>query len=453
MTDPSHIATARKHQRLIDRLLVDAIPGATSFAALLPAMEGAGPADVVLGLRRLRQDGGLQAAADALILDASKQAGRLPEIDQPAALPLPHPLDSEWRFAPSSVDELTGRLLEATSAGDELLLVGTPSVAAALSRTDVDRRIRFIGPDDLVSTAVESLFAGDPRFVREGCGGAAAAVVDPPWYGGPFAEMLAVCARGCRPFAPVLAAMPRVGTRPDMAGGVAEMLASAAALGLVRADADPFEVRYRLPLFEACALERGGLRPDLGEWRRGDLITLTSSGKAPGSIAHAARAEYVELMLDGCRIRLTLGTPQEGRGLWPVEDEEVSASVSARSPTRRSANLWTTTNRALKVDQDSCLAAFAAIAMGDGIVLPPGLTRRQIESTGRNGVEAEVNLIHSLHELFARETADASRLVGDGSWLRGAKGMRCSSAWSAISRLGRCGTTALANSSTAVRAA
>ena len=453
MTDPLHVVTSRKHRRLIDRMLVDAIPGATSFAALLPAMEGAGPVDVVLGLRRLQQHWGLQAAADALILDASQQAGRLSGSDQPAALPLPHPIDSEWRFAPSSVDELTGRLLEATSAGDELLLVGTPSVALALSRTHVDRRIRFIGPDDLVSDAVESLFAGDPRFVRGGGVGAAAAVVDPPWYGGPFAEMLAICAHGCRPFAPVLAAMPRVGTRPGMADGIAEMLASAAALGFVRDDIDPFEVRYRLPLFEACALERSGLRPDLGEWRRGDLITLTSTRKVPGLIPHKARAEYVELMLDGCRIRLTLGAPQGAPRLRPVEDEEVSASVSARSRTRQSANLWTTTNRALKVDEDACLAAFASIAMDAGMVLPSGLTHRRIGSAGRNSVEAEANLIHSLHELFARETADASRLVGDGSWLRGAKGMRCSSAWSGISRRDRCGTTALASSSTAVRAA
>lgn len=120
MTDPSDIKAAREHRRLVDRLLSDAIPGAASFAGLLPAIEGAGPTDVVLSLRRLRQHGSLQAAADALIVDASHQADQLPEIKQPVTLPLPHPLDSEWRFAPGSVDELVSRLLETMSAGDEL---------------------------------------------------------------------------------------------------------------------------------------------------------------------------------------------------------------------------------------------------------------------------------------------------------------------------------------------
>lgn len=453
MTDPSGTSAARDHRRLIDRLLADAAPGANCFAALLTGMAGAGPADVFLGLRRMRERSELQAVADALIFDAGRRAHLLPATDQPASLPLPHPLDSEWRFAPSSVDDLVGRLLDATGPGDELLLVGTPSVAAALSRTGADRRIRFVGPDDLVSAEVERLFAGDIRLTRGAGGQAAAAVVDPPWYGGPFAEMLAICARGCRRHAPVLTVMPRSATRPGMEIDAADMLASAVALGLEPTEAGTFEVSYRMPLFEARALERGGLRPDLGEWRRGDCVTLTSSGKAPGSVASTGRPGHVELMLDGCRIRLTLGSETGGRGLAPVEDEEVSASVSARSPTRRLANLWTTANRALRVDEGLCLDAFAAIAEDEAIVLPAGLTRRRIESSCRNGIEGQVNLIHSIHELFAREIADAARLVGDGSWLRGAKGMRCSSAWSGTSQPSPCGTATSASSSTAVRVA
>lgn len=453
MTDPSGIISARDHRRLIDRLLADAVPVAASFAALLPAVAGAGPTDVLLGLRRIRQRPGFKAAANALIIDAARQGSPLPAVEQPAALPLPHPLDSEWRFAPGSVGELVRRLLDATSSGDEVLLVGTPSVAAALSRTDADRKIRFVGPDDLISAEVERLFAGDPRLVRGSGGQAVAAIVDPPWYGGPFAEMLAVCARGCRRSAPVLTVMPRIATRPGLSADATEMLASAAELGFARADADTFEVRYRTPLFEARALERCGLRPDLGEWRRGDCITLTSSGKAPRPTPRGRRPDHVELMLDGCRIRLMLGAEPEGDGWRPAEADEVCASVSARSPTRRSANLWTTANRALVVDEDACVDAFVVIAAEEGIVLPAGLTRRPNDPARRNGVEAGVNLIHSIHELFARETADAARLVGDGSWLRGAKGMRCSSGWSGTSRLGPCGTTASASSSTAVQAA
>lgn len=454
MTDPADVETVRAHRRLVDRLLLDAVPRASTFRQLLPRMAGAGPIDVLQGLARMRQLEGARALAEQLILDASGAAEGWPAVDQPAMLPLPHPLDSEWRFCSDSVGALMDRLLSWTAPGDELLLVGTPSLAAALSRSGADRRIRFVGPDDVISAAVVELFAGDRRLVREGGGSAAAAVVDPPWYEESFAEMLSVCARGCRSGAPIITVMPRPATRPGMAASIEDMLRIARGLGLPSTDDDVLEVGYRTPLFEAAALERCGINPDLGDWRRADCVTLVANGtpaRAPEQLE--ARGGHVELMLDGCRIRLALGSGLSAVGMAAVEEHEVSGSISARSPTRRAANLWTTANRALIVEERACLAAFAAIAEEEGIVLPQGLTRDRIEPGLEKSVEAGVNMIHRLRALFERETADASRLAGDGSWLRDAKGIRCSSAWSSTSPPSRLGANASMSSSTANRAA
>ena len=455
MTDPADVESARAHRRLLDRLLWDAVPAVGTFRQLLPLMAGAGPVDVLQGLVRLRAVEGIGTRAEQLIRDASATPSGGSVVDQPAALPLPHPLDSEWRFCADSVDALVSKLLSTTMPGDELLLVGTPSLAVALSRSCADRRIRFVGPDDVVSAAVADLFEGDGRLARKSSGRAAAAVVDPPWYGAPFAEMLSVCASGCRPGAPVLTVMPRLATRPDMAAGIEDMLRAAHGMGMVLTDAEPIEVGYRTPVFEAAALERHGINPTLGDWRRGDCVRFDAGGRPESGVVaeYQSSGGHVELMLDGCRIRLMLDTGLSAAGLAAVEDDEISGSVSARSPSRRAANLWTTANRALVVDERACLAAITEIARYEGIVLPQRLTLDRIEPHPEKIVEAGVDMIHRLRALFERETADASRLAGDGSWLRGAKGMKCSHARSNTSLQSRPGAPALKSSSTATRAA
>src|SRR5688572_13731084 len=93
---------AQKHRHLVDRHLAVALAGTDCFAELLPRIAGAGPADVLQGLNRMRRNDGVRAQLDALLLDAWGVKGRMPPVDQLATLPLPHPLDSEWRFSADS---------------------------------------------------------------------------------------------------------------------------------------------------------------------------------------------------------------------------------------------------------------------------------------------------------------------------------------------------------------
>ena len=59
--------------------------------------------------------------------------------------PLPHPADSEYRFDNPTAQRLAAQLVSQTKDGDEILLVGTPTVALAIADLQVDRRIRFVG--------------------------------------------------------------------------------------------------------------------------------------------------------------------------------------------------------------------------------------------------------------------------------------------------------------------
>lgn len=445
------LPTLLSHRRLIDQLLLASVPDATSFSDLMSVMDGAGPADVIDGLRRHAGSHDMAFQIESLLADALLTGTTPLASRQPETLPLPHPLDSEWRFASDTVDELLGRLIEATRPGDELLLVGTPTLAATLGRTAVDRRIRFVGPDDVVSAAVHDIFAGDPRFVTGQGAAAAAAIVDPPWYADHFTDMLSICARGCRPGAPILTVVPRTATRPGVDADIDSMLAGAMHLRLQRSDTSAMEVRYRTPLFEARSLESAGIRADLGDWRRGDCLTLWRlDGRVPLRPARAGHPS-VELTLDGCRVRLLPGVAPTASGIRAAERDEVSASVSARSPTRGKANLWTSSNRAFVVDESASLEAMITIAEQEGIVLPSRLASGPGCPKRKNAVETGVNMIHYIRELFKRERLDAARLAGEGSWLNTARDLRCSGEWSSMSRPALSGTTASAISSSRAR--
>lgn len=413
------------HSTMIDRLIADALPRSATIADLMPRLAGAGPTEVIQALNRALAEPALRSLA-ASVLDMRPMQQNVTISAHDRCLPLPHPLDSEWRFTDSSVSAIIDHLLDVTSAGDTLLLVGTPSVAIGLACSNADRRFSFVGPGDAVTDAVQDRFADDTRLVPFSPLAAKAALFDPPWYIEAFRAMAKTAVRGVMTGGHVFAAMPREATRPRMAESVSEMMAAAAAVGLRPDGSRSLEVAYDTPLFELSALEQLGLPNALGSWRRGDLVHLRKfsevsiDGKRP-----MPRPAHVELTLEGCRVRLALGTGIRGVGFGAVEDHEISRSISARSPTRKRANLWTSTNRAFSVDESDCIVALLGLAREEDLLLPKRFTHRRIESLHHNAVEQNVNLIHRLRELFVREIADAQRLLGEGSWLRSAKGIRC----------------------------
>jgi hypothetical protein len=343
-------------------------------------------------------------------------------LDQGQSLPLSHPLDSEFRFDEETAARLANSLVTATRNGDEILLVGTPTLAVALAGTSVDRRVRFVGPNDCVTAAVAAAFEPD-RLVLGESGGprAAAAVVDPPWYARSVHAMLGVCARGCRVGAPVLMVVPPVGTRPDAAYDRQAFLGIANRLGL-RETSTIATAHYRTPLFELAAMERQGIAR-LGYWRRGDVVELVVHD-APTPLSDTPVHEASELTIGGIRVRLTPSAGVRPPLLVPISEEEVFPSVSSRAPGRAGANLWTSGNRAFGVNFDDAHAAMAEIAHRAERVLQGRLTIDRNDLDRLIGVAPSNPLIHQLVELLGRELDDARRLVGDGAWLESVVGWR-----------------------------
>ena len=405
--------------QFVDRLSAQAAPACASFREFVLALPGVLPDEALASLMRIV--GPKDAHVTRLIADASRDSA--PErLDQGRGLPLPHPLDSEFRFDEETAERLADMLIAATVPGDEILLVGTPSVAIALSATTADRKIRFVGPDDCVTSAVAAAFGSDRLLLGEGSGRTARiALVDPPWYLDPVRAMIGACARGCALGASVWMVVPPIGTKPEATQDREQFLAAAVAVGL-RFTGDTLPALYRTPLFELAAMERQGIAR-LAAWRRGEIVGL-SVAEARSIPILAPRTRACELSVCGVRLRLTPCALVRPFDLTPITDHEVFPSVSSRAPGRSAATLWTTGNRAFDIDAITARAALVELSLLGDSLLQRRLTSKPNDPFADLGVAPVNRLIHQLVELIGREWDDARRLVGDGAWLETATGWR-----------------------------
>jgi hypothetical protein len=403
----------------VDRLSAQAAPACASFREFVLALPGVLPDEALTSLIRIAGPKDVHLAR--LIADASRDSA--PErLDQGRGLPLPHPLDSEFRFDEETAERLAGMLIATTAPGDEILLVGTPTVAIALAATTADRRIRFVGPDDCVTSAVAAAFDSDRLLLGEGPGRTAqVALVDPPWYLDPVRAMIGACARGCVVGASVWMVVPQIGTKPEAARDREQFLEAAAAVGL-RITGDALPALYRTPLFELAAMERQGVAR-LSAWRRGEIVGLSVVDARPIPIL-ASRVRACELSVCGIRLRLTPCTLVRPVDLTPIADHEVFPSISSRAPGRDAATLWTTGNRAFDIDATAARAALAELSLRGDSLLQRRLTSPPNDPIADMGVAPANRLIHQLVELIGREWDDARRLVGDGAWLETVTGWR-----------------------------
>lgn len=411
---------ADRFETFVDQFAAAAAPRCETFGQLVGALPGVLPNETLASLRRLSRTSGDWQHLDRLVADAKRDWAPA-SLDQGRGLPLPHPLDSEFRFDEETVARLAGALVAATRDGDEILLVGTPTVAMALAEMPVNRRVRFVGPDDCVTAAVAAAFEPDHLVLGEGgVPSAAAALIDPPWYVGPVQTMLGICARCCSIGAPVWMVVPPVGTKAEAAYDRQVFIGIARRLGL-RPTSATATALYRTPLFELAAMERQGIAR-LGSWRRGDVVELVVH-EAP-RLSNVPVREACELTIGGVRLRLLALGGGGPAMLTPIARGEVYPSVSSRAPGRALANLWTSGNRAFVVNADCARAAMAELARRADRVLQGRLTVDRNDLDRLAAVAPSNRLIHQLIELLGRELDDARRLVGDGAWLETAMGWR-----------------------------
>ena len=330
----------------------------TTFSDLMLRLPAIYPTEVIAALTRLERVGRLpQHVAERFRQQARCRVPRMSEAR--SILPVPHPLDYEWRFTADTARSLLNRATDLTTRSDDILLFGTPGIAAEALTLPIARRLAFLAEDNAVTRRVTSLnqAIGAPLEIGFCSAGlpqdsADAVLLDPPWYMDFIRPMLAAAAAACRSRGVVLLSVPPAATRPSAEKDRAATLNFAFRLGLELISDEPLGLTYETPFFETNALAAAGLHPP-ARWRRGDLLifrkTRPSSRLAP---ATSRRRDWIEVSVGRMRLFIKGVAADTGglHGLIPIVSGDVLTSVSRRDRRRRTAAIWTSGNRIFRTD-------------------------------------------------------------------------------------------------------
>jgi hypothetical protein len=368
----------------------------------------------------LRIDGRI---SEQLLFDVECEVGRRPVpfiSGVPDRLPLPHPLEYEWRFTGPTALQLLSMATQLSKGGDRVMLLGTPSVASMAVGYPSDRDIVFVGE----ANAVTSSLRREGVIRRSGVriltcsqaqygGNAAVVVLDPPWYFDFIRPMLAAAALACRVGGYLILSLPSVGTRPSAAIDRFRTMRLAERLGLRLVEERRSALTYSSPLFERNALSAIGLSNVPSDWRRSDLVMLQKIERldVPSPPRSKHLPAWTEIVLNGTRVfarRESLIEPGTVASLDPIVPNGVLPSVSRHDPRRRLANIWTAGNRVFTCPRTDLLVA-AAIGVGAEVRNAGPSRRSRFIMPEREGVSRLAGL---LREIAAAEADEARALDG-----------------------------------------
>lgn len=351
----------QQYEDSVDEWIFDSIKhGAKSFGELLMSLPSVYPAVALNSLRRLassRRIGEqiLTSIAGTVSQAAPTHTPRRPDPQQ-IQLPVPHPLDYDWRFGDEAIGHLTDVCLGLTRPGDCVTLLGVPSVFQMAGVLASSRQIVLI---DANPTLAESLAATVPADWIKHCDllqdplpqiEAPVIILDSPWYEEHLTAFLWAASRLCALNGQILVSLPPVGTRPGIEQERTRLFDYAHKLGLIVTSFELAALPYASPPFELNALRAAGIFNFPKYWRRGDLAVFSKTQQLEISRPGRALVEdgvWSEENIGAVRLRIRQSDEINFADptLISVVEGDVLPSVSRRDTRRVMADVWTAGNR------------------------------------------------------------------------------------------------------------
>jgi hypothetical protein len=404
--------------RLLQRATRLLLERRCSFDVLVSHMAGADPMVVRSLLMELAHTGStrLRSRVAATISDCERSTPEVAVASDPQ-LPMPHPLDYEWRFTPSTRQDLARWAM--ASAPQSILLLGCPTVALVLLLQRCAAHVTLIDDNPalpLLNELVGHRHVGYEQLradlvsrpdVTAGIN-ADVVIADAPFYPEAMAAFLRSGIVGARMRARLMFALPPFGSRPTAEHDVRTFYRRAAAFGLHHVTTNTGSARYLTPSFEEKALKAAGLPAVANDWRAADLAVFRRGQPTRIRMRTAAseRSEWHEIIASGKRWRVKINDSTSGavEGLFPsVGIGSTLDTVSRRDSRRLDANICTEDNEFYVTANPSLfLRILDSVAIG----LDPVITVEQ--SVGRELSPAEHNEISLVLSLISRASASVN---------------------------------------------
>lgn len=353
----------QKYDELVDRWVYGVITqGVTNFNSLLKSLPGVYPSVVLESLKRLVTSGKLPELIlppclnDPIRVSKTRIQAILPG-SQHNKLPVPHPLDYEWRFSDAAVTYLLDYFLEITEPGESIALLGTPSVLCAANVASFPRQLILLDNNAPVINLLSEDMPDKSRVtlcdvIRERLPeiSASVVVIDPPWYEKHFFGFIWAAAKICNLGGKILISLPPIGTRPGIENDLDRLFDWSNQLGLSLLKIEPGILPYISPPFEINALKAENFHGLPIDWRRGDLAVFIKKQEAfveRPKIEFDSEEQWLEENVQGVRIKLKPYADPDFQDpkLLTIVPNNIFPTVSRRDPRRELVDVWTSGNR------------------------------------------------------------------------------------------------------------
>lgn len=391
-------------EALVDRWVCGAINnGVTNFNSLLISLPGVYPSVAIFSLKRLIAQGKVPERFFFNGIQERSKNGHL--INRVKAennnfdLPVPHPLDYDWRFSNSASSYLLSNCLEITKPGETVVLLGTPSIFKKAKEISFPRKTILLDNNSAVTNHFPKNIAdADIRLcdiTRDDIPDieASAVIVDPPWYEKHLLGFMWAAAKICRIEGHILISLPPAGTRLGIESDLERFFERSSKLGLILVNQQKGIIPYISPPFEINALKAENFHNVNREWRRGDLAVFVKKEdnlvERP-AIAPDSEEKWTEEIVRGVRIRLKPYSDLEFKDpkLLTVVKNNILPSVSRREPQRALIDVWTSGNRVF-----ACEGRFVLQAILQELASGKSATAVLSEKLNRNLTKQEKILI------------------------------------------------------------
>ncbi len=371
-----------------------------SFRTLVSALPGVYPLNVMNSLTRLASNGIVSVEMTLPLLQDAKRGSSKTNGRSQDKLPVPHPLDFDWRFAPTATRTLS-RISQ--SLGRRIACLGTPSVFANLNESRSISNSHFFDRSDASIDYFRSigLFNAD----RLDCfrdfpprGQFDVIVMDPPWYEDDYKAFIWMASQLVHVNGFVVVVLPPLGTRPNVDLERRCVLDWGERLGMNLVQFSEGCLPYVTPHFEVNSLRNAGICCELGPWRRGTLaIFQIQERRRVSRPANTSKCEWDEAVCFGTRFRFKR---KRAFGLVDVRldtivEGDVLSSVSRTDPARRAVDVWTSGNRVF-----GCQGPTQLYELFTRLISSP---HRVSVDLSRDGLSHEVEAVRQLVSLARHE--------------------------------------------------
>lgn len=415
---------------LVDDWVLDAVThGIETFDKMLLALPSVYPSVALASIQRLVVSEKLNPdilinATEDLRQRRGKDSNLINDYEfKRISLPVPHPLDYDWRYGTSAIKHLLDTCLDYTQQDELIILLGAPSLLRVAVECSYPRQMVLL---DSNSTIIDSFAGAVPEGQVQRFDAfqdtlpkleAAVVIIDPPWYERHLMAFTWVASRLCKKGGHILASVPPIGTRPNVRHELSKFFQWSEQLGLTRLRLDLASLPYISPPFERNALRAEGLFKVPSDWRRGDLVIFLNSyqNNIPRPVASSPDdGKWSEETLFSVRIRIRneFSAGFNDPTLISIVPGDILPSVSIRDERRILVDVWTSGNRVFTCKGRGILRQIIsalAIERAPEDIVAEGLGRKLTVSEN----ELVLQVASQISKIIELEQAENALIDGD----------------------------------------